>query len=586
MDFPSIQGRFAAQAARTPDAIAVSAGEVRLSYRDLDERANRLAHRLRALGAGPEVPVAVLMERSADVVVALLAVLKAGACYLPLHSAYPLERMQWIMDHAGRPVLLADDFMRRRGLPRAGEVILVDSDQETAGLPSTDPAVPVHPDETAYVMYTSGSTGHPKGVSVTHRGVLGLVADSCWDGDRHERLLSVAPYAFGVSTYELWVPLLRGGRIVMAPPGELDTRSLRRLIADGEITGLHLTAGLFRVVAEEAPECLKGVREVLTGGDVIAPTAVRRVLDACPGIVVRAMYGATEVSSFATNSPIEAPYEAGSSVPVGRAMDGVHAYVLDENLVPVPDGTVGELYVGGWRLARGYFGRPDLTADRFVADPFAVPGERMYRTGDLVRLTRDGRIDFLGRANDQVKIRGFRVEPAEVENVLAKYPGLAHVAVVAREVEPGDKRLVAYVVPEAGAVDFAALRTHAMELLPEYMVPAAFVAVDTLPLTPNGKLDRRALPEPSFDNVTTYRAPVGTRQEILCSLFAEVLGVARVGIDDSFFDLDGQSLLALRLISRIQAVLGVEVTVGDLFDAPTVADLDARLDSNAREGAA
>lgn len=576
----SIQEQFAVQVRRTPDAVAVSSGDVQLTYGELDERSNRLAQRLLGLGVGPEDPVAVLMERSANVVVAILAAVKAGGFYLPLHDAYPTKRMQWITDNAGGPVLLTDEAMRARGLPRTGQVIVVDTDRELSAMPASDPKVPVHPDQLAYVIYTSGSQGHPKGVAVTHRGVLGLALDSCWDSRRHERVLLVAPYAFGVSTYELWVPLLRGGRIVVAPPGDLDVGTLRRLITKEEITGLHLTAGLFRVVADEAPECLAGVREVLTGGDVISPTAVQRVLEKCPDTVVRAMYGATEVSSFATNSPMRAPYQAGASVPVGRPMDNVRIYVLDEHLRPVRPGVAGELYIAGERLARGYFGRPDLTAERFVADPFT--GGRMYRTGDLVRWTPEGLIDFVGRANDQVKIRGFRVELAEVEAALAKYPGLAHVAVVAREAGTGDKRLVAYVVPESGEVDTAALRAHSRSLLPEYMVPSAFVALGTLPLTPNGKLDRRALPAPVFDDVSaSYRAPRNARQETLCALFAEVLGVPTVGVDDSFFDLNGQSLLAMRLISRIHTTLGAELTIADLFNAPTVAELDRHLDDTA-----
>ncbi|MFF5207150.1 amino acid adenylation domain-containing protein [Streptosporangium sp. NPDC000396] len=579
----SIQGRFAEQVSRVPDAVAVSSGDVRLTYRELDERANQLAHRLLGLGVRPEAPVAVLMERSADLVVAILGIIKAGAFYMPLHSAYPLDRMQWIVDQTAAPVLLADEAMRERGLPRCGQTVIVDTDRELPASPVSDPGVEIHPRRLAYVIHTSGSTGHPKGVAVTHRDVLGLALDGCWDTGHHERVLMVAPYAFNVSTYELWVPLLHGGRIVVAPPGDLDVAVLQRLISDNEITGIHLTAGLFRVLADEAPQALAGVREVLTGGDVIAPAAVRRVLQACPDTVVRAMYGATEVTLFSTHSPMTAPYEPGASVPVGGPMDDVRLHILDDRLNPVPDGVVGELYIAGRGLARGYYGRADLTAERFVANPFGAPGERMYRTGDLVRRNGDGLLEFAGRANDQVKIRGFRVELGEIEVVLAKYPGLAHAAVVVRENESGEKRLAAYVVPESGDVDVAALRAHAAESLPEYMVPSAFVVMDALPLTPNGKLDRRALPEPDFaEGAAAYRAPRDARQEVLCSLFAEVLGVERVGIDDSFFDLDGQSLLAMRLTSRIRTVLGVEVSVGDLFNTPTVAGLSRLLESGVK----
>lgn len=575
MTSSSIHERFAAAVGRVPDEIAVSAGEVTLTYREVHAAANRLGRRLLALGVGPETPVAVLTRRTTDVVVALLGVLKTGAFYLPLHESYPPDRLQSIVDDAGVRVLLSDRATARSGLPTVAHVVLVDADPDTAVLPSTDLGVSADPDQTAYLMFTSGSTGKPKGVAVTHGGVVGLVDDATWATGRHDRLLSVAPFGFGVSTYELWVPLLRGGRVVIAPT-EFDIGALRRWIAEHAITGLHLTAGLFRVLAHEDPTALAGVREVLTGGDVISPTAVQAVLDACPDLVVRAMYGATEVSSFAVNTPMTAPYLAGGSVPVGRPMDGVHAYVLDERLVPVEPGTEGELYLGGTRLARGYRGRPDLTAERFVASPF-VDGERMYRTGDLVSQSADGLIEFTGRATELVKIRGFRVEPGEVEAVLAQHQGVVDVAVVARDAQSGEQRLVAYLVAEASELDTDEVRGHAARKLPDYMVPSVFVVLDALPLTPNGKLDRKALPEPLAAG-STHRAPESPRQELLCRVFSEVLGVPLIGIEDSFFDLDGESLTAIKLVSRIQAELGMDVAVTDLFDAPTVAELDAALD--------
>lgn len=582
MGSETIKERFAEQVHRTPDAIAVSRDEQRLSYRELDERANRLANRLRRAGVGPEVPVAVLMTRSVDLVVALLGVVKSGGCYLPLHDSYPMERLQWIMEQSGAPVLLADETTLSRGLPTGAEVVLVPGEDGLAGESPDAPDVEIDPGQLAYVIYTSGSTGHPKGVAVENRDVIGLVFDSIWDSGRHARSLMIAPYAFNVSTYEFWVPLLHGGQIVVGPAGNLDVSVLGRLISTEGITGVHLTAGLFRVVAEEAPESLAGVREVLTGGDVIAPGAVARVLAANPGIVVRAMYGATELTLFSTHSPMSAGYEAAGVVSLGGPMDGVETRILDERLVPVADGAVGELYVTGRGLARGYFGRPDLTAERFVANPFGAPGERMYRTGDLMRRNADGLLEFAGRAGDQVKIMGFRVELGEIEAVLAKYPGVAHVAVVANESDTGEKRLVAYVVPESGEVAPAALKAHAAEALPEYMVPAAVVSLTSLPLTPNGKIDRRALPEPDFENVTPYRAPVGALQETLCAAFADILGVPQVGVDDSFFDLNGQSLLAMRLINRIRSTLGEELTMAVLFDLPTVAGLAGYLEERAQ----
>jgi amino acid adenylation domain-containing protein len=585
MDCSSVQERFAQVVARTPDAIAVSSpaeGEA-LTYAELDERANRIARRLIGLGVRPEDPVMVLQERTVAMVASILGIVKAGAVYLPLHSAYPPQRMQWIADHVGRPVLLADAVMRGRGLPQVPVTVFVDSDAELPSLPGTDPGVRTGLDHLVHVIHTSGSTGEPMGVAVPHRGVLGLALDSCWDGGAHERIVMLAPYAFAVSTYELWVPLLHGGHLVLAPPGHLDVGTLRELITEHKLSAVHVTAGLFRVVADEAPECFAGVREVLTGGDVISAKAVQLVLEACPGTVVRATYGSSELSLFVLSSPMRAPYSMGPVVPVGRGLDNIRLYMLDEQLRPLPHGEVGDLYVAGSRLARGYYRRPGVTAERFVADPHRGSGQRMFRTGDQVRVRQDGLIEFVGRSGDQVKIRGYRVELAEIESVLARYRGLAHAVVAARAVEDGEKRLIAYVVPEAGpsgasTVDIDKLRAHAKDLLPEYMVPSAFVTLDSLPLTPNGKVDREALPEPAEEAPAAYRAPQTPRQELLCSLFAEVLGVPRVGLDDSFFDLHGESLMAARLVGSIQGRLGAELLVSDIFDAPTVAELDRRVE--------
>jgi amino acid adenylation domain-containing protein len=573
----SIHERFAAQVERTPDAVSVTAGGVRLTYRELDARADRLARRLLALGVGPESPVAVLVERSPDLAVAVLAAVKAGGFYLPLHDAYPPERKQWIIDESGATVLLTDRAMSTWGLPDVATVVDVDADDATDAatpLPVTDG----HPDRLACVIYTSGSTGTPKGVAITHRGVLSVVLDSCWDNDWHHRVLMVAPYAFAVSTYELWVPLLRGGEVVMAPPGDLDIGVLRRLIADHAITGLHLTAGLFRVVAEEAPDCVAGVREVLVGGDVVSPPTVDRILDANPGLAVRGTYGTTEATLFTINMPMTARSAADVALPIGFLMDETRAYILDERLAPVEPGTTGELYLAGTRVTRGYLGRPDLTAERFVADPFTDDGTRMYRTGDFVRLTPGGAVLLVGRADDQVKVRGFRVELPEVEAVLAKYPGLAQVLVVARRVDLEDKRLVAYVVPEGAGFDVAGLRAYATSVLPEYMVPSAIVPLDRLPLTANGKLDRRALPAPESVPDLAGGAPRTEREKVLCEIFADVLGVPRVGVDDDFFDLGGQSLAAMRLLNRIRTALGVELSIEAIFDSSTVSRLAARIE--------
>jgi amino acid adenylation domain-containing protein len=573
----SIQDQFAAQVARVPDAVAVSGCGVRLTYRQLDERANQLAHRLIELGVRPTDPVAVLLTRTPELIVATLGVIKAGAVYMPLHGAYPLEAMQRIMDDTGQPVLLADDSTRRGGLPSSRHTVLVDSGVAPHGLPVADPGMDARLDDLAYVIHTSGSQGRPRGVAVTHRGVLAVALDPCWNTGRHERVLMQAPYAFAASAYELWVPLLRGGRIVLAPPGRLDLGTLRRLIRDEQLTAVYLAAGLFRVVADEAPGCLATVGEVVTGGDVVSPVAVQRVLAACPGLAVHSTYGASEVTLFATGTVITAPYHASSTVPVGEPMSNVELHVLDERLRPLGTGQVGEVYIAGGRLARGYFGQPGLTAERFVANPFGAAGTRMYRTGDLARWTADGMIDFVGRADDQVKIRGFRVELAEVEAALANCPGIAEALVVARPAEPGGQSLVGYVTAGPDNVDVAALREHAAKMLPDYMVPSAFVVLDSLPLTPNGKLDRQALPEPVLASPSAYRPPDTLEQETLCSLFARALGVAQVGVNDSFFDLGGQSLTGIRLISLINETFDVELALDQLFDFPTVTELGQHL---------
>jgi amino acid adenylation domain-containing protein len=573
MNSVSIQDSFAEQVRRTPDAPAVSDGRIHLTYRELDALANRAAFRLRELGVDGEVAVGILMQRSIDLVVAILAVLKAGGYYLPLHEAFPSERMSWILAEAGDPVLLTDEATREYGLPEtAGTVLTI---QEALSGSESLESWSGRPDLLAYLMYTSGSTGEPKGIGVPHRAVLKLVDDPCWTGGAHERVLMVAPYAFSVSTYELWVPLLRGGCVVVAPPGPIGIADLRRLIADGQITAVHLTAGLFRVVAEEAPDCLHGIREVLTGGDVISPVAVRRVLDACPDITVRTLYGATETSLFTLTETLRAPYRGDSVVPVGRPMAGVRAYVVDPDLRPVEDGTVGELCIGGGRLARGYLNRPELTAQSFLPDPFANDGSRMFRSGDLVRRA-DGLIEFVSRATDLVKIRGFRVELGAIETVLALHPAVRQAAVAVKESSVGEPQLVAYVVARTAELGWRELASHVAEVLPDYMVPSVFVALDSLPLTPNGKLERRDLPAPTAQDEMADRSPRDLRETALSELFAGVLG-ASPGIDQSFFDLHGDSLMATRLLSRIQNRFGLELSMADLFNNPTVTELSQHI---------
>ncbi|MGV4982339.1 amino acid adenylation domain-containing protein [Streptomyces sp. NRAIS4] len=583
----SLTRRFAEQAARTPDAVAVSDGGRQLTYRELDARANRLAHRLIAEGLTAESPVAVLLERSAALVVATLAVLKAGGVYVPLHHSHPAERMRRVVADTGARLLLTDDASRAL-LPEPGVPALLVGDAHTDAAadgrwPDTDPAPDIAPDRLAYVMFTSGSTGVPKGIGITHRDAIDLALDRCWEPGPGQRVLMHSPYAFDISTYELWSPLLSGGRIVVAPRGDLDAVTLRTVAETEGITSLLLTAGLFGVIADEAPQAFAGVAQVWTGGDVVPPTAVRSVLTHCPGTVVKVLYGPTEITLGCTWHHFTEPGQVPDNVPIGRPLDNTRVYVLDERLEPVPAGVPGELHIAGAGLARGYWAQPAATATRFTADPFAElfgePGGRMYRTGDIARWSHDGVLEFLGRTDEQVKIRGFRIEPGEVETALAAHPDVTRAAVVARPDRFGGKALVAYLVPaEASTPDPAELRGRLEGQLPDYMVPSAFVVLDALPLTANGKLDRAALPEPEWARAGDSRLPRGPVEELLCTLFADVLGLERVGIDDNFFDLGGHSMLASRLAGRISSVMGTDISVRTVFEAPTVAALAGRID--------
>ncbi|WP_405559512.1 amino acid adenylation domain-containing protein [Streptomyces sp. NBC_01180] len=567
----------AAQARSTPDAPAVVCGDETLGYRELDERATALARRLSACGTQPEDTVALVQERSVGLVVSMLAVLKAGCAYVPLDRSAPAERLEELLRDVSPRVLLADP--RTTGLPFAHNAQVVEVHPDGTATPGPEAAVlPAgHPDQLAYVMYTSGSTGRPKGVAVSHRAVVALAADHCWDPERHSRVLFHSPHAFDAATYEVWVPLLSGGRVVVAPPGDLDARAFRSVVSRHGVTALWLTAGLFRTLADESTEVFAGVREIWTGGDVVSAASVRRVMEAHPGIAVADGYGPTETTVFATHHVMRSVAEVPDVVPIGRALANTCVYVLDGGLRPVPVGVVGELYVSGVGLARGYVGRADLSAERFVADPFGAPGGRMYRTGDVVRWGGDGCLEFVGRVDHQVKVRGFRIELGEVEAVLEGAAGVRQAVVVAREDRPGVRRLVAYVVPDGavdgvGVVDVVGLRAHVGGRLPEYMVPAAFVVLDALPLTPNGKVDRRVLPVPEFGGGADSREPRSERERLLCGLFAEVLGVERVGIDDSFFDLGGDSITSIQLVSRAGRA-GLELTPQAVFQHRTVAEL-------------
>jgi amino acid adenylation domain-containing protein len=566
---------FARQVARDPDAIALVDDATTLSYRELDRRANRLAHHLLELGVGPDTLVGLCLERSPELVVATLAIAKTGAAYLPLDPDYPHERLALMLGEAMAPVLVSQAALEERLPSHWGSLVLIDAESDAiAAQPDTPPDARAHPDHLAYVIYTSGSTGVPKGIAITQRNVAELAFDRRWQGDLQARVLLHSPQVFDASTYEIWAPLLNGHRIVLAPPGKTDPERLAASIDRHGVTALFLTTALFRLFAEDRPHAFAQVRTVWTGGEAASALAFQRVLECCPDTDVVHVYGPTETTTFATCLPLDAGHDFAAGVPIGGPMDNTRAYVLDAALRPAPVGVDGELYIAGTGLARGYLQRPGLSAARFVADPFGTPGERMYRTGDLVRWRADGLIDFVGRVDDQVKIRGFRIELGEIEAVLCEQPAVGHARVVVREDQPGHRQLVAYVTPAAAAPpDAAALRRALAERLPDYMLPAAIVALDALPLSHNGKLDVRALPAPDFQSGPS-REPETPAERTLAALFAEILRLDRVGVDDSFFDLGGDSILAIQLKARAQKA-SIQFELAQLFDHQTVAALAA-----------
>ncbi len=574
---PRIHALFQAQAARTPDAVALVGRDGSLTYGEVDARANRLANHLVGLSVGPEVRVALCMEPGVEPIIALLAVLKAGGVYVPLDPASPPERMARMMEDAGVAVLLTEDGVRERvPIPAGLPVVSVDGDRAVIEAASAeDPGVRGTPDDLAYVIFTSGSTGVPKGVAVEHRGVCNLVPSliqlSGLGPD--SRALLLAPLHFDASVAEIFSALCAGAALYVAEgddllPGDDMIQRLR----GARITHTKFTpSALAALPSAELPE----LATLVVGGEACTADLVdrwghhRRFIN---------VYGPTEVTVRVTAFLCE---PGAGAPPIGAPLPNVRLYVLDATGRPAPMGVPGELYAGGIQLARGYLGRPDLTAEKFVPDAFGgVPGARLYRTGDRARWRADGTLQYLGRADAQVKIRGYRIEPGEVEAVLRRHPAVAECAVIAREDVPGDRRLVAYV---AGEVDADALRAHLRQSVPEYMVPSAFVPIDRIPLTPNGKLDRRALPAPAYA-ATVHVLPRTPAEEVLAAVWAEVLNVERVGVTDTFFDLGGHSLMAMRVVSRVREVFGVELPLRALFEGPTVQAMALRVEEIRRAG--
>lgn len=597
---------FEEQVIRSPKDIAVVFEDGALTYEELNMRANKLAHLLIAKEIGPEQFVALALPRSLEMVVGMLAVLKAGAAYLPIDPEYPSDRIAFMLgDALPTCILTSSNVMSKLSeTNNTMQVVLDDVDTieelkhySVANPVDTDRIQSLSPFNSAYIIYTSGSTGVPKGVVIPHQNVVRLFgATELWFHFNSDDVWTMFhSYAFDFSVWEIWGPLLHGGRLVVVPlsisrsPAEF----LQLLVSEG-VTVLNQTPSAFYQLMQadrEKPELGQdlSLRFVILGGEALELSRLEawysRHPDNSPKIIN--MYGITETTvhvSYLELNRSTTSIRANSLI--GCGITDLDVYVLDANLQPVPPGVIGELYVAGAGLARGYLGRPGLTADRFVANPFSFSGTRMYRTGDLARWHEGGSLDYMGRADHQIKIRGFRIELGEIEAVLAQHYTVEQVAVVVREDLPGDKRLVAYVV-SASKISFDSnqLRRYVTDVLPDYMIPSAFVEIVDLPLTPNGKLDCKALPVPDFDLVVTGRGPRTPQEEILCDLFMEVLNLPRVGIDDVFFDLGGHSLLAVHLMSKIRDSLGVELSIGNLFEAPTVAGLAKRLEMGTSQSA-
>jgi amino acid adenylation domain-containing protein len=568
----------AARAAETPDAPAVVTADRVLTYKELDNRANQLAHELRALGVGPEVVVGLCVKSSPEMVVGALAILKAGGAYLPLDPAYPADRLSFILNDAHCPLMVTTNCVKDRLALSVQRLITVDLSGPQS---STPPATNYHADNLAYVIYTSGSTGQPKGVEITHASLLNLVFwhRNAFQVTPADRATQIAAVGFDAAVWELW-PYLTAGASIYLPHEAIrnEPEALRDWLLSQEITITFVPTPMAeRLMTLHWPAKVP-LRMMLTGADT---------LHSYPSPELSSLlvnnYGPTECTVVATSGPV-LPEERQEQLPsIGRPIDNTCIYILDDQSREVPIGTAGELHIGGAGLARGYRNRPELTAAKFVPNPFsAEPGARLYKTGDLARCLPDGQIAFLGRIDDQLKIRGFRIEPNEIITVLNEHPDVLESVVVARDIAGGDKRLVAYLVPAAGSrPTHSALQSFLLARLPQYMVPAIFVRLDALPLNPNGKIDRTVLPAPNAANTLRDHDVLGPRTPVeqrVMGILAPLLGLEQVSVEDNFFLLGGHSLLGTQLIGRIRDTFGVELSLRSLFDAPTVAKLSTEIE--------
>jgi amino acid adenylation domain-containing protein len=568
---------FAAQAARTPHAIALVYEQEQLSYRELEERSNQLAHYLRRVGVGPDVVVGLCLQRSIDLVVGLLGILKAGGAYLPLDPHYPPERLAYMLSDAMVPVLLTQTHVAA-GLPAHwARVVQLDGDRERIALQPRDaPASDVNSQNLAYVIYTSGSTGGPKGVMMPHAALSNHMRwmAQAFNAGSGDVILQRTPLSFDASVWEVFLPLLNGGRLVLARHHDHgDPRYLVEVCRQHQVSHLQMVPSLLELFVQSADNC-KSLLHLFSGGEALS-RELRDKVARHLRLGVHNLYGPTEtcIQAVVYSTRLE---EAGSPgrVPIGKAISHTHLHVLDEQLDEVPPGLEGELYIGGEALARGYLRRASMTAERFIASP-SGNGERLYRTGDRVRYRADGNLEYLGRTDQQVKLRGYRIELGEIESAMHEQPGVRQAAVLAREDVPGEKRLVGYVVWEAEPADARALLESLRTQLPEYMVPATLLTLEKLPVTPNGKLDRAALPAPDVSGLREQEyVPARTPTEkALCEIWSQVLHVDRIGIQDNFFELGGQSLLATSVVAQIRETLDIELPVRAVFEAPTVCRL-------------
>jgi amino acid adenylation domain-containing protein len=577
---------FERQVERGPEAVALVCQEEQLSYAELNARANRLAHHLRERGVGPEARVGLCLERGVEMVVAVLAVLKAGGAYVPLDPDYPSRRLGFMLHDAGVAVLLTQQRLLPRLPPHEARVVCLDSTtqdwQRCSAANPAPAAMALHP---AYVIYTSGSTGQPKGAVNTHRGVCNLLRwmQGAYGLGASDRVLQQTTFSFDVSVLECFWPLLAGARLVLAAPGgQRDSAYLAGLIGREQLTTVLFVPSMLQAFLQDTDLRVFGsLRRVVCTGEALPYELAQRFARLLPGCQLINLYGPTEAAVEATCWTYR-PEPERAAIPIGRPVANTRVYALDGEMQPVPSGVSGELYLGGCQLARGYLGRPGLTAGRFVPDPFGPgAGGRLYRTGDRVRWRADGQLEFLGRLDHQVKIRGHRIELGEVEAALAQHPGVAGAVALAREDRPGDKRLVAYLVARPDAAPSGGdLRAFLRERLPDYLVPSAFVPLPALPLTANGKLDRQALPAPDPQTAAPpegYVAPRNPAEGRLAGIWQEVLGVERVGVHDDFFALGGHSLLAVRLLAALDKQLGVRLPLATLFQNATVAELTARI---------